>query len=85
LKGIKIIRYEESVYFANVDNFKYKIIKLSQNHPYELADKMNSHIKSAKKELKKVLTNVKLNKMQAVASGLHLDKVCFKKKILKFN
>jgi hypothetical protein len=41
---------------------------------------MNSHIKSAKKELKKVLTNVKLNKMPAAASGLHLDEVCFKNK-----
>ena len=26
LNGIKIIRYEESVYFANVENFKYKIM-----------------------------------------------------------
>ena len=29
LKRIKILRYEESIYYANVENFKYKIIKLS--------------------------------------------------------
>ena len=27
LNGIKIIRYEESLYFANVENFKYQIVK----------------------------------------------------------
>ncbi|CAF0955390.1 unnamed protein product [Brachionus calyciflorus] len=32
-EAIKIIRYEESIYYANVDNFKYKIIKLSGVNP----------------------------------------------------
>lgn len=33
---IKIIRYEESIYYANVDNFKYKIVKLSGVNPTEI-------------------------------------------------
>lgn len=31
--GIKIIRYEESLYYANVDNFKYQMLKLSTINP----------------------------------------------------
>lgn len=29
IPGIKILRFEESVFYANVDNFKYKVIKFS--------------------------------------------------------
>lgn len=32
-ENIKIIRYEESIYYANVDHFKYKIIKLCNVKP----------------------------------------------------
>ena len=35
MDGIRIIRYEESLYYANVDNFKYKIIKLSKINPVD--------------------------------------------------
>ena len=35
-KHVKIIRYEESVYYANVDNFKYKVIKLAGVKPSEV-------------------------------------------------
>jgi hypothetical protein len=38
---MKIIRYEASVYYANVDNFIYKIIKLSGLEPNELIAKIN--------------------------------------------
>lgn len=48
-KEIKIIRYEESVYYVNVDNFKYKIFKLSQINPTEVLAKIN---KSYQNELK---------------------------------
>jgi len=40
-EGIKIIRYESSVYYANSENFVYKIIKLSQIDPYEVLTKIN--------------------------------------------
>ena len=30
LPAIKILRFEESVFYANVDNFKYKVIKFSE-------------------------------------------------------
>ncbi len=33
---IKMIRYEESVYYANVENFKYKIVKLCGINPDEV-------------------------------------------------
>jgi len=39
-KHIKIIRYEESVFYANVDNFKYKVIKLSGINPREILSKI---------------------------------------------
>lgn len=38
--NIKIIRYEESIYYANVDNFKYKIIKLCNVRPDEIRKKL---------------------------------------------
>lgn len=50
MNGIKIIRYERSVYFANVDNFKYKIMKLSNNNPDELIERVNERVKKIKKE-----------------------------------
>jgi MFS superfamily sulfate permease-like transporter len=34
-EGIKIIRYEANIYYANVDNFLYKIGKLSSINPKE--------------------------------------------------
>jgi hypothetical protein len=36
-ENIKIIRYEESLYYANVDNFKYQIIKLSGVNPEDVS------------------------------------------------
>ena len=52
-EGIKIIRYESSVYYANSENFVYKIIKLSQIDPYEVLTKINKkkseHLKITKK------------------------------------
>lgn len=75
LNGIKIIRYEESVYFANVENFKYKIIKLSKNHPYELNDKIQTEIKEARKSFKIVSKSVKRKQLHPSQSGLKLDAV----------
>jgi hypothetical protein len=37
---IKIIRYEESVYYANVDNFKYRIVKLCGIDPDEVLEQI---------------------------------------------
>ena len=46
INGIRIIRYEESLYYANVDNFKYKIIKLSKINPTaEIMKKQNVILK----------------------------------------
>ena len=37
IHDIKIIRYEESLYYSNIENFKYQVMKLSETHPEEIA------------------------------------------------
>ena len=49
-ESIKIIRYEESVYYANVENFKYKIMKMCQINPDEILAQI---IKAKEREEKK--------------------------------
>jgi hypothetical protein len=51
IENIKIIRYEESLYYANVDNFKYQVFKLSGVNPEEINI-------SIKKEEKLAIKNV---------------------------
>ncbi len=51
---VKIVRYEESIYYANVDNFKYKIVKLSGVDPVELLKIQEKHKRAAKKHSKRV-------------------------------
>jgi hypothetical protein len=58
-QDIKIIRYEESIYYANADNFKYKIKKLSGFDPIELY----------KKEQKRQSRNNKLGALSRVGFG----------------
>lgn len=58
---MRIIRYEESVYYANVDNFKYKVLKLSKINPEqikesiqrEVNDEMKTFVRIMKQEAKK--------------------------------
>ena len=66
LDGIKIIRYEANIYYANVENFAYKIMKLSTLRPNEIVSLINQKRKKindlgAKKsdqnEIKKILEN----------------------------
>lgn len=57
IEFIKILRYEESVYFANVENFIYKIIKCSGVNPNEIISKINK---------KKSYFEKKLNSLQKV-------------------
>jgi MFS superfamily sulfate permease-like transporter len=49
IERIKIIRFEESIYYANVDNFKYKIIKLSGVDPARAFKSREKRQKRAKK------------------------------------
>lgn len=51
MEGIRIIRYEESVYYANVDNFKYKVMKLSRINPDFIKTKMSKEISNEIKNL----------------------------------
>ena len=50
---IKIIRYEESIYYANVDNFKYRIIKLVGIDPARETALMKKEMARDEKEAKK--------------------------------
>jgi len=56
---MRIIRYEESVYYVNVDNFKYKVFKLSKINPVEIKAKINSETKA---EIQNFLALVKKHK-----------------------
>lgn len=53
-KTIKIIRYEESIYYANVDNFKYKIIKFAGVNPTSVLQKMKEEHEKRDKLMKKL-------------------------------
>jgi len=39
--SIKIVRYESSVFYANVENFSYKITKLSGVNATEISQRIN--------------------------------------------
>ena len=69
LEAIRIIRYEESLYYANVDNFRYKVLKLSKINPDLIKQKI---IKESKKEIKSFIKmyKQKKNKKEAIS---HLD------------
>ncbi len=53
-KHIKIIRYEESVYYANVDNFKYKVMKLAGVKPSEILSDIERDCKAEFKHVEKM-------------------------------
>jgi len=58
-KHVKIIRYEESVYYANVDNFKYKVIKLSGVNPKEILYEIEQDCRPEFKHLEKIAAKQK--------------------------
>ena len=82
--NIKIIRYEENIYYANVENFKYRIIKLVGINPItiinqqiKLEKKMNkvkqeSVLEKLRKKIKpkKSLLTIKQNGILQVASNI---------------
>lgn len=71
-RHIKIVRYEESVFYANVDNFKYKVIKLSGIDPQKITKKIDKECEEQYSKVTKLLSRqkalVKKNK-----STDHLD------------
>ncbi len=50
-KGIRIVRYEESLYYANVDNFKYRVNKEINIKPEIVLKKINSRFLFEMKKL----------------------------------
>ena len=48
---------------------------MSNNHPYELHDKMQKDIREQKKSFKKIYKSVKRNKTVPELTGYHLDDV----------
>ena len=61
IENVKIIRYESSLYYANVENFVYKVIKLSGVNPNDIESKIKKkqaeYFKKAKK-LKEIQVNI---------------------------
>jgi hypothetical protein len=53
-EGIKIIRYEASIYYANVENFVYKINKLTEIKPSEVLAKLKKKDADYQKKLKEL-------------------------------
>jgi hypothetical protein len=41
IDGLKIIRYESSIFYANVENFIYKLKKLSGVDPDDVIERIN--------------------------------------------
>ena len=55
-ENIKIIRYEESIYYANVDNFKYKVLKLVNLNPQQILADINVDLAKEFKALNEAYT-----------------------------
>ena len=53
------MRFEESIYYANVDNFKYKVVKFSKMNVAEILAKINKE----KSEYAQVLNQQKILKV----------------------
>ncbi len=51
---MKILRFEESIYYANVDNFKYKVLKLSKTNPAEILNRIKKDREAEQKLAKKL-------------------------------
>lgn len=60
IDGIKIIRYESSIFYANSENFTYKIKKLSGVSPDEILEKINKRKKEFKKKIHRIKQNNKV-------------------------
>ena len=73
LKGIKIIRYEANVYYANVDNFKYRVCKLSLVEPKEVIALMDKKKERHAKLLARIAKK-KLKKLKS-KSNVHFESV----------
>ncbi len=59
---IKIIRYEESIYYANVENFRYKVYKLAKVSPAEVIAKIKKEKGRQAAEARKAAKAAKKNK-----------------------
>jgi hypothetical protein len=53
IEGIKIIRYESSIFYANVDNFVYRIFKLSGLNPNDVIEAMKKKREQFAKDKRK--------------------------------
>ena len=53
-RNIKIIRYEESVYYVNADNFKFQVMTLSGINPEAFSQKIERLCKKQYKQLEKL-------------------------------
>ena len=54
IKSIKMIRYEANIYYANVENFIYQVLKLSQVKPREVVELIEKKKEQSEKVIKKI-------------------------------
>ena len=67
--GIRIVRFEQSIFYANVDNFVYKIVKKCGVDPAEVLEKIRK-IKSANANLEKKKLKETKNQQNRKNSGV---------------
>ncbi len=58
-KHIKVIRYEESVYYTNVDNFKYQVMKFVGLNPEDILHCIDEECNKQYKKLEEVASKLK--------------------------
>ena len=54
IESTKIIRYEANIYYANVENFTYQVLKLSSVKPREIIEQIEKKKEESEKRIKKI-------------------------------
>ncbi len=73
-KHIKVIRYEESVYYTNVDNFKYQVMKFVGLNPEDILHCIDEECNKQYKKLEEVASKLKkLRKKNKPSENLNIE------------
>jgi DNA-directed RNA polymerase alpha subunit len=60
IDSIKIIRYESSIFYANVENFNYKILKKAGVNANEIIEKINKKKAEYLKKMNKINSKIRV-------------------------
>jgi len=75
INGVKLIRYEANIYYANVENFILQIIKLSSVKPREIIGLIEKKKHLSEKLIKKIKLMKKKKKNKNREGGVKLESV----------